>query len=556
MSFEITRKDLLGRIGTIETKSGKIETPHLLPVINPLTQPISPREILTAFRCNAIITNAYLVKKNLEDEALAKGIHRLLDYDGIVVTDSGAYQILEYGNIEVQPDEIALFQEAIKTDVAVILDVPTGWAVDRAKAEWTVNETIRRADLTLKTITRSDILWEGPIQGGTFLDLVTKSAKEMSLRPFAIYSLGSPTPIMERYMFDRLVDMIMTAKMNMPLSKPLHLFGAGHPFMLALVAGLGCDLFDSASYAIFAKQGRYMTETGTLRLKEIEYFPCSCPTCQRRTPKELTELERLDTERILAEHNLFVCLQEIRRIKQVITEGRLWELIEVRARSHPSLLQALGTIKKYSRFIEKHSPSTKKKGLLYLGPCGTSRPELMRHRTRLIESYSPPKGSRILLLLPQVHKKPYHTSPQIATLGSILRSRRIHACLYGSPYGVVPLEIDDVYPLSQIESPSTVDPETERYSADTIREYVASPNYETIVLHAANDRLSKRLIPSLKRLSSKTKKKFRVSYRGESPWSRDAIKALSKALKELLRRRRTASRRKRRELQAKRSKTR
>jgi len=530
LSFEITRKDLLGRIGTIDTKSGQIETPHLLPVVNPLTQPVSSRDMVRTFKCNAIMTNAYLVKKNLGHEAVAKGIHRLLDYDGVVVTDSGAYQILEYGDVEVQPDEIALFQEAIGTDVAVILDVPTGWAVNRTRAEWTVNETIRRADLTLKTVARSDILWEGPIQGGTFLDLVARSAKEMSQRPFAIYSLGSPTPIMERYMFDRLVDMIMTVKMNIPLSKPLHLFGAGHPFMLALAAALGCDLFDSASYAIFAKQGRYLTESGTLRLREIEYFPCSCPVCQRHTPSELRELGRPDVERNLAEHNLFVCLEEIRRIKQAIAEGRLWELIEIRARSHPLLLQALGTLKKYSRFIERHSPSTKKKGLLYLGPQGVSRPEIIRHRTRLTESYSPPRRSQILLLLPQVRTKPYHASPQIATLTPILRDRRIHVCMYGSPYGVVPLELDDVYPLSQTESPTPTDPETERYAASIIQEYVASTNYETIVLHAANDSLSRHLIPTLKRISRKAGRMFRISYHGDAPWSKDAVKALLKAL--------------------------
>ena len=531
MSFEVTSKDLLGRIGTIDTKSGKIETPHLLPVVNPLTQPISPEDILKIFRCNAIITNAYLVKKNLANEALANGIHRVLDYDSIVVTDSGAYQILEYGDVEVKPDEIALFQEAIGTDVAVILDVPTGWATNRTRAAWTVNETIRRADLTLKAITRSDILWEGPIQGGTFLDLVAKSAKEMSQRPFSICSLGSPTPIMERYMFDRLTDMIMTAKMNIPLSKPLHLFGAGHPFMLALVTALGCDLFDSASYAIFAKQGRYLTESGTLRLREIEYFPCSCPVCQRQTPKDLIELDRTEAERKLAEHNLFVCLEEIRRIKQAIIEGRLWELIEIRARSHPSLLQALGALKKYAQFIERHTPSTKKKGLLYVGPHGLSRPEIIRHRLRLIESYRSPKGRQILVLLPQVHKRPYHTSPQLANLSIILRDRRIHVCIYGSPYGVVPLEIDDVYPLSQTESPTPMDLETERHCAKIIQKHIASSDYETVVLHAANDSLSRRLIPSLKRFSREAKRRFTISYQGDSPWRKDAVEALYNAVR-------------------------
>jgi 7-cyano-7-deazaguanine tRNA-ribosyltransferase len=58
---------------------------------------------------------------------------------------------------------------------------------------------------------------------------------------------------MEQYLFDILVDMIIAAKMNLPPERPLHLFGAGHPFMFALAVALGCDLFDSAAYAIYAR---------------------------------------------------------------------------------------------------------------------------------------------------------------------------------------------------------------------------------------------------------------------------------------------------------------
>jgi 7-cyano-7-deazaguanine tRNA-ribosyltransferase len=525
LSFEITHKDLLGRIGKIDTKSGKIETPHLLPVINPLIQPISSKDILTVFKCNAVITNAYLIRKNFRDEALARGIHRLLEYDGVVVTDSGAYQLLKYGTVDVQPEEIAGFQEAIATDIGVILDVPTGWSERRTMAEYSVAETVRRADLTLKIVTRSDILWEGPIQGGVFLDLVAKSAREMSKRPFDIYSLGSPTPIMERYMFDTLVDMIMAAKMNMPLSKPLHLFGAGHPLMLALAVALGCDLFDSASYAIFARQGRYLTENGTLRLGDIEYFPCSCPVCRQHDPSEIKELDRSNRERKLAEHNLYICFEEIRRIKQAIVEGRLWELLEIRARSHPSLLQALGAIRRYGQFVEKHSPSTKAKGLLYLGSCGLFRPEVLRHRARLLERYRHPRGRKVLLLLP-LRKSPYRSAPQTEALRTIIRNKKIHVCLYGSPYGPVPIELNDVYPLSQTEFSSPMDQETEQYALNQVREYVTSSNYETIVVHAPNDPFSKRMILMLRKLPSEPKKKVRVSYRGDSPWSTDALKAL------------------------------
>ena len=526
MSFEVTCKDLLGRIGRIETKSGRIETPHLLPVVNPLIQPINSRDILTIFKCNAIITNAYLVRKNFRDEALATGIHGLLGFEGVVVTDSGAYQILEYGHVDVQPEEIVEFQEAIGTDIAVILDVPTGWSRKKSVAEYTVKETIRRADLSLKLFRRSDILWEGPIQGGVFLDLVATSAREMSRRPFDIYSLGSPTPIMERYMFDRLVDMIMTAKMNLPPSKPLHLFGAGHPMMLALAAALGCDLFDSASYAIFARQGRYLTETGTLRLSEVEYFPCSCPICQTNTPSEMRRLDKAVIERKLAEHNLHVCLEEIRRIKQAILEGRLWELVEVRARSHPSLLQALNAVRKYGDFIEKHSPMTKRRGLFYVGPHGLSRPEFLRHKIRMTERYSRPRNATILLLSPFNRGALRAAGQQNSAFGTLLSNRRVHVCLYGSPYGLIPIEISDVYPLAQTEFPSSMDSETERYALDQIRGYVATSDYKAVIVSAKGDLFSRRLMSLLRRLPSIFVRKIQVTQGEEPAWRSDALARL------------------------------
>ncbi|KON30707.1 7-cyano-7-deazaguanine tRNA-ribosyltransferase, partial [miscellaneous Crenarchaeota group-1 archaeon SG8-32-1] len=281
MSFEIIDRDLMARIGELETKSGIVETPLLFPVINPGIQPISPKTLEVEFGCRAIITNAYIINKNFKEPAVQKGLHKFLDFNGSIMTDSGAYQLLIYKDIEVTPKEIVDFQELIDTDIATILDIPTGWDVTKGYARYTVKETLTRAKALKKMVTRNDLLWVGPVQGGQYLDLVAKSAKEMGKLPFQVHALGSPTPVMEQYKFDVLVDMIITAKMNLPPDRPLHLFGAGHPFMFSLAVALGCDLFDSAAYALFARQDRYLTESGTIRLDEMAYFPCSCPVCNK-----------------------------------------------------------------------------------------------------------------------------------------------------------------------------------------------------------------------------------------------------------------------------------
>ncbi|MEM3623415.1 MAG: tRNA-guanine transglycosylase, partial [Candidatus Bathyarchaeia archaeon] len=135
MSFEIREKDLLARIGKLKTKSGTVETPLLFPVINPVIQPIPPRKIREEFGCEALITNAYILKKRFKNQPVEEGLHKFLDYDKVIMTDSGAYQILVYGDVEISPAEIVHYQENINTDIATILDWPTGWKVSRNHAE-------------------------------------------------------------------------------------------------------------------------------------------------------------------------------------------------------------------------------------------------------------------------------------------------------------------------------------------------------------------------------------------------------------------------------------
>ena len=488
MSFEIKDRDLLARIGRLETKSGTVETPLLLPVINPIVQLISPKTMKNVFDCKALITNAYIIRKHFGEGVAQKGIHDFLDFTGVVMTDSGAYQILEYGEVEVTSKEIALYQERIDTDIATILDTPTGRTTSRNHARYTVRETIKAAKELTKIKSRDDILWVGPIQGGQHLNLVAQSAREMGKLPFQIHALGSPTPVMEQYMFDILVDMVLTAKMNLPPERPLHLFGAGHPFMFALAVALGCDLFDSAAYAIYARENRYMTEYGTTKLNQLNYFTCPCQACTKNSPQDVLGMPTAEKQKVLAQHNLNVSFSEIRRIKQAITEGRLWEHLEMRAHGHPSLLQALKRLRKYSEYLEKHSPITKKSGLFFFGTLGQIRPEVVRHRKRLSERYSPPKKRQILALLPQTHMKPFHKSKEYKKILEEVerkfggKMRNIHVCTYAVPFGIIPTELDEVYPLSQYEITTPLDLETMKYTAQQIRNYIMTTNYKKVVL--------------------------------------------------------------------------
>ena len=485
-SFEVRNRDLLARIGKLGTKSGVVETPVYLPVINPSKQQVTPRELREVFKCEALITNAYILRKQFGEKPIQEGLRRFLGFPGVIMTDSGAYQTLVYGDVKISPDEIIRYQEEIEADIATILDVPTGWGVSKDHAQNTVNETLKRAKELEALKMREDIAWVGPIQGGRYIDLVAFSARETGKLPFQIHALGSPTRVMEQYLFDLLVDMILTSKMNLPLNRPLHLFGAGHPLMFSLAVAMGCDLFDSAAYSIYAKENRYMTEYRTFRLSELEYLPCSCSVCTSSDLKDLREMPDEDREEALARHNLHVCFSEMRKIKQSIVEGRLWEYVEMRATGHPSLLQALKKLRGYSDYIEQHSPVSKRKGIFYLGPVGLSRPEVTRHRKRILERYSPPQGADTLVLLPYFKRRSHKENRLHKKFNEVRKlvaeTPTVHTCIYSAPFGITPIELEDVYPLSQTEVAYPPDAETLNYVTDQIKRYITRTGYHKVII--------------------------------------------------------------------------
>jgi 7-cyano-7-deazaguanine tRNA-ribosyltransferase len=417
----------------------------------------------------------------------------------VVATDSGAYQILQYGEVKITPSEIIEYQELLQTDIGVILDVPTGSGVSRNRALGTVNETLRRAKDAHQVITRRDIRWVGPIQGGQYPDLVAYSARMMAKMPFDIYALGSPTEVMEQYLFADLVDMILAAKTNLPSNVPFHLFGAGHPFMLALAVALGCDTFDSAAYILYARRGRYLTPSGTMHLGEMTYFPCRCNACAKTTPIEMKRRTALERTCFLAEHNLSASMQEIATIKEAISEGRLWELVEIRCRGHPSLLAALRRTKHHQAQLRRYAPSTKHRGILFLDSTSLQRPEYQAYLERLLQDYVPPSEAEIAILVQSTRtsrlEREKSARKKLAGL-----NRRFHMCFYSPPYGVVPLELEDTFPFSQTESTEEPDSETIVLMAESLREYLSkNRTYQTAVFVQSGEQWQNELAKSYRR---------------------------------------------------------
>ncbi len=496
MSFELRDRDLLGRIGKLTVRGRTLETPAFMPVVNPMILTIEPRRLKEEFGCDILITNSYIIRNHFKDVPGVE-LHKLLDYDGVVMTDSGAYQILVYGEVEVTQPEIIAWQKQIGSDISVILDIPTGWEIPRERVEYTVDKTLERATEALPLIEGSDNLWVGPIQGGKYLDLVEKSAKAIGKMPFDLHALGSPTEVMERYMYPTLVDMAMTAKIHAPIDRPIHLFGAGHPNIMAMSVAMGYDLFDSAAYALFAKDERYLTVNGTMQFKDLLYLPCSCPICRNKSPEDLRVLAMGERQRLIAEHNLHVTMAEMETIKQAIVEGNLWDLVEIRAKGHAQMTAALKTLCNYHKHFEESSVGFKGKGLFYYDYHSLYKPEVGNHRRQLMENYQKPAGQDILLLMTEPKNRPFSGNQGFKKLRKKLKDPRVHYCFVAAPYGIIPVDLAETYPLSQFEMAKPLDHETIRYTVSVVREYVEKYPHDDVVAVLSDSQLDITLLETI-----------------------------------------------------------
>ncbi|GAB6264975.1 MAG: tRNA guanosine(15) transglycosylase TgtA [Methanothrix sp.] len=431
--FEILHKDLAGRIGRLSTLHGTVETPLLMPVINPHL-PLIPPEELASMGAEMVITNSYIINQDpdLREGAIERGLHHLLGFPGPIMTDSGAFQLSVYGDIDVLPLEILDFQFAIKSDISVPLDIPTPPDVSRERAESELNITEER--LQEAAALKRAALLAGPVQGSTYPDLRERAGRFARELGFDLYPVGGVVPLMEAYRFRDLVDVVVSAKKGLGPGVPVHLFGAGHPMIFALAAAMGCDLFDSAAYALYAREGRYLTVQGTRKLEEMKHLPCSCPVCLKYTQQELMDSPQRSRE--LARHNLYVSLQEIKLVRQSIRDGSLWDLLETRCRSHPRMLDGLKRLASYGDWLEGLD-SASKSTFFYLSPESASRPEVIRYGRR-IERISL-KGDVLITDDPNANQSGYD-----------------HVLNFKLPFGPYPTQLSETYPFNA-EVPAEAD---------------------------------------------------------------------------------------------------
>jgi 7-cyano-7-deazaguanine tRNA-ribosyltransferase len=471
MTFEIKERDAAGRLCRFTTKHGNVATPNLLPVINPNKMIIPPKEMKKRFGTDILITNSYIIYKNpeLKTKALESGVHSLIDFDGPIMTDSGTFQNYVYGDVHLDPIEIVQFQRDIGSDIGTILDVFGTPGQTKETSEQGVQETIERAAKSIPY--KGEMLLACPVQGSVYPELREHCARKLSALSADFFPIGGGVPLMENQRYSDLARCILAAKQGLDPSKPVHLFGAGHPLVFSLAVALGCDFFDSSAYAKYANDGRMIFQWGTEKFEDLPELPCSCPICSKYTKAELTELDAKERTLQIALHNLYVSFTELKLIRVAITEGWLWDLVEQRSTANPFLSEALRVLREptHLQWLEQFEPVSKKTAVFYTGPQTLYRPMMFRYHQRLFTRYEPLFQNTVVF--PE-GTKPYSMFYS-KEMRDILQHRNVNLVVR-STLGPVPLELDEMYPLAQSVFPLCVDKETEEKAQQLLEKFLGN----------------------------------------------------------------------------------
>ena len=486
--FELVARDGCARVGKLHTSHGILETPALLPVINPNIRTIEPREMWDRYGIQGLITNSYIIWKHddLKNHAVNKGVHDLLDFPGVIMTDSGTFQSYVYGDVEVGVEEIVEFQRSIGVDIATMLDVFSRPDMTEDEVQQAVRTTIQRCETSLEAAEK--IMLNGPIQGGTFRDLRKQSACEMGRFDFAIHPIGGIVPIMEKHQYKDLVKIMLATIGELPPERPRHMFGCGHPMLFSILIALGADLFDSAAYALFARDDRLLSPQGTYRLNDLHAWPELVPCIVNWTPENVRALDDDERTSLLARYNLEVTLAELSRCKQAVHDGTIWQLAEQRSHQHPALREAFLwlTTRPFpsglsSELLEdlvqddrtaarEHHPNggvwesdwskvvnkqalQRKKGERWGGEDTLSRPHILAARKRLQHRWRPSTSTPVDVLVLNGKPGPWRQRCDllVTRLKHVLPQLEI---LVQTPIGLLPYSLEDLNPFGQVDGPT------------------------------------------------------------------------------------------------------
>ncbi len=343
------------RLGRLHTPHGVIDTPVFMPVGTQATVKAMTPEELKEMNAEIILSNTYhlFLRPGAELIREAGGLHRFMNWDRPILTDSGGFQVFSLGPLRkisedgvtfkshldgsthfMSPERATEVQTALGSDIIMAFDECTPYPSTREYTVAALERTTRWAARCKEAHIRDDQALFGIVQGGMYKDLRERSARELLEIGFPGFgigglSVGEPKPLMYE-MLDYTIPCL-------PGDKPRYLMGVGSPDCLIEGVMRGVDMFDCVLPTRIARNGTVMTSSGRVVIKNAEnardFRPldeeCTCYTCRnysRAYIRHLFKAEEILGLRLTTIHNLYFLLTLMTKVRRAITEDSLPEL--------------------------------------------------------------------------------------------------------------------------------------------------------------------------------------------------------------------------------------
>ncbi|EFM09329.1 queuine tRNA-ribosyltransferase [Paenibacillus curdlanolyticus YK9] len=341
------------RLGRVHTPHGIIETPTFMPVGTQATVKTMSPEELKSMEAQIILSNTYhlFIRPGHEIVRQAGGLHKFMNWDRPILTDSGGFQVFSLANMRkiteegvtfrshlngdklfISPEVAMEIQNALGSDIMMAFDECPPYPAEYDYVKQSLERTTRWAERCLKAHARPhDQALFAIVQGGMYADLRKMSAEQLTSMDFPGFaigglSVGESKPLM--------YDMLDHTVPLLPAGKPRYLMGVGSPDALIEGSIRGIDMFDCVLPTRIARNGTTMTSEGRLVIRNAKFADdfgpldpaCDCYTCRNYSRAYIRHLIKADETfgiRLTTYHNLHFLLQLMKDVRQAIMDDRL-----------------------------------------------------------------------------------------------------------------------------------------------------------------------------------------------------------------------------------------
>lgn len=353
-----TCKQSGARLGKVHTPHGVFETPIFMPVGTLATVKTMSPEELKGLGANIILSNTYHLWLRPGHEIIreAGGLHKFMNWDRSILTDSGGFQVFSLSDLRkiteegvhfrnhlsgeklfLSPEGAMEIQNALGSDIMMAFDECPPYPAEYDYMKSSVERTSRWAERCLAAHERPhDQGLFGIVQGGEYENLRRQSAEDLVSLDFPGYAVGGLSVGEPKDVMNRVLEFTTP---YLPENKPRYLMGVGSPDSLIDGAIRGIDMFDCVLPTRIARNGTLMTSEGRLVVRNAKYANdfrpldenCDCYTCQNYSRAYIRHLVKSNETfgfRLTSYHNLYFLVNLMEQVKQAIREDRLLDFRE------------------------------------------------------------------------------------------------------------------------------------------------------------------------------------------------------------------------------------